>query len=224
MADLDAFAKMFEDDDTREFAHQKRSESTPTQRLKLPQRVIVGLSGFANVGKDAVRTMLCEQHGFVGAAFADKVRAFATELNVYLPEIGETYTSVIKRMGYDAAKRTHPCVRKHLIAVGHGARTALYPNIWVDVTLPPPASFEYAAFAANTQPLVISDVRYASEVKRIHDLGGLVYRITRPGHDAVDPTEARSLAEAPYDVLLINDGSLETFLAIASAVIVKLAQ
>lgn len=162
--------------------------------------LLIGLSGFAGVGKDEVRRILCEHHGFVGLAFADKLRDMALHLDPYFPEVEENYASLIKRLGYDAAKRQNPCIRQFLIKLGHGARLILGGEVWLNAALP--VTFE------PKQSIVISDVRYPNEAKRIKELGGYVIRITRPGVEAVDKTEADSLAITPSDYVLANDGTL----------------
>jgi hypothetical protein len=176
-------------------------------------RVLVGISGYAGVGKDEARNVLCAEAGYVGAAFAEKLRQLALFLNPFFPEANDTYRNLIERLTYDTAKRQYPCIREYLIKLGDGGRRILYPEIWRDSVLPLSTSSAYPEFMANPQPLVISDIRYANESTRITELGGFVIRISRPGCTAVHETEAKSLAETPYDVEIINDGTLEEFRA-----------
>jgi hypothetical protein len=182
-------------------------------------RVIVGLSGFAGVGKDEARTVMCVEAGFIGDAFAARLRILALFLDPYFPEASDWYSHLIARFGYDTAKREYRCIREYLIKLGDGGRRILCPEVWRDAVLPPSTSAAYAAFMANPQPLVISDVRYPNEALRIKEMGGKVIRITRPGFFAVHETEARSLAETPYDVEIINDGTVEEFRAKVLSVI-----
>jgi hypothetical protein len=168
--------------------------------------LIIGISGFANVGKDTVRNWLVERHGFTGLAFADRVRQLAQHLDPYFPELGETYTQLVARLGYDVAKRQHKCVRDYLIKIGHGCRTIIHGDIWVDALLHP-SKVE----ALQGKRIVLSDVRYPNEAKRIHELGGVVIRVVRPGCDGVDPTEIESLAKTEYDIAILNDSTLENF-------------
>lgn len=175
--------------------------------------LLLGISGFAGAGKDEARNVLCSEVGFVGDAFAARLRDMALHLNPYFPEVGDTYANLVVQLGYDTAKRQYPCVREYLIKLGNGGRIIIQPDIWLDAVLPPATSAAYAAFTADPQPLVISDVRYANEAGRIKEMGGIVIRITRPGCVAVHETEARSLAETPYDHEIVNDGTLEEFRA-----------
>jgi hypothetical protein len=174
-------------------------------------RRIVGLSGYAGVGKDEARKILCEEKGFVGSAFADKLRELAAFLDPYFPEAQGTYKSVVERLGYDKAKREYPCIRQYLIKLGEGGRDIIYQDVWLDRVLPPPTLAAHQAFMANPQPLVISDVRNPNEGQRVKDLGGIVIRITRPGHGPVHETEAKSVAATKFDIEIVNDGSLDEF-------------
>lgn len=98
---------------------------------------LIGLSGFAGSGKDEVAKILVEACGYKKKAFADKLRNIATYLDVYMPEIGMTYNQWLEKCGsYEEAKRRHPCIRKHLVDLGHGARTILWESIWIDNVLP----------------------------------------------------------------------------------------
>ena len=152
-------------------------------------QVIIGLSGFAGVGKDEVRRILCAEHGYTGVAFADKVREMAAALDAYLPEVGTTYSQLVAQHTYDGAKRKFSCVRDYLIRIGHRTREVLGDSIWIDAVLPPDRK-QPAVFPA----LAISDVRYPNEALRIKGYGGVVIRIHRPGIDAISETERASLA------------------------------
>jgi hypothetical protein len=180
-------------------------------------RFILGLSGFARVGKDTVRAHLERVHGFQGLAFADKVREWALHLNPYFPELQESYSSLLQRLGYDLAKREHKQVRDYLIKIGHGARKIFHGDIWVDALLHPDK-----LISLGDRCLVISDVRYPNEATRIRELGGFVIRITRPGVVAVDPTEAESLAQTGHDYEINNDGSVEALGAAVDRILAEI--
>jgi len=170
--------------------------------------LLIGVCGFAGTGKDTVAAFLKEKYGFEQRAFADKIREFAAILNTSFPLLGETYNQVVERLGYEQAKRTHPCVREHLIAIGHGLRTVFHRDILLDSALPP------TGFTADSPLyLVISDVRNQNEAARIKALGGFVWRITRPGVAAAHDTEAASLAAVRSDFTLGNAGTIEELTA-----------
>lgn len=165
--------------------------------MALSKPVIVGLCGYGRCGKDSTAGILGRLYGYEKRAFADKVREFAEAVDAYLPEIGETYTQIVKRMGYEAAKEKHQCVRDYLVKIGHCARTVFYDSIWIDMALE----------RDRPRLLAISDVRYPNEADRIRALGGVVWRITRPGCVPKHKTEAESIPKVRCDAEISNDGT-----------------
>lgn len=100
-------------------------------------RGLIGISGYAAVGKDEVAWILCEEYKYIKRAFAEKVRVVASYLNVYLPDVKMTYNEYIAACGsYESAKRKHPCMREYLVNIGHGARIGLWKTVWIDSLLP----------------------------------------------------------------------------------------
>jgi len=172
------------------------------ERIVNTQPRIIGLMGYGGAGKDSAAHIIVKYGGYEKRAFADKVREFAVAIDAHLPEIQETYSQVVNRLGYDQAKREHKCVREYLVRIGHSARTVIYKEIWLDAVLPP-------TYNDETRRIVVSDVRYPNEADRVRALGGAVWRIERPNCDAVHETERQSIAAAKYDLVLLNDGTLE---------------
>lgn len=108
-------------------------------RLQMQNIGLIGLSGYAGSGKDEVAKILFEYGGYKKKAFADKLRFIANYLDVFMPEINMTYNQWLEKWGgYEQAKRQHPCIRKHLVRLGHGARETLWRSIWIDNVLPDP--------------------------------------------------------------------------------------
>ena len=59
--------------------------------------------------------------------------------------------------------------------------------------------------------VIVGDCRFADEVKLIHDLGGVVIKITRPGgHDNTTAAHVSEtgIAQLPHDFLIENNSSL----------------
>jgi hypothetical protein len=112
----------------------------------------------------------------------------ATSLNVYFPEIEMRYNDVVTQYGYETAKMQFPCVRAHLVALGHGARTAIKSSIWIDAV-------ENAIQRSPAQMAIISDVRYQNEVNFILNNNGIVIYLDRPEVQPANETEAVSIKE-----------------------------
>lgn len=114
-------------------------------------------------------------------------------------------------------------------------RDVFAPDFWVDQVLPPSTQSrvksdgrsrsviqEYNTLALErrfpgVQVLVITDVRFPNEAKRIKEYGGEIWEIIRPELDEQESGDAHAseqpLARELVDKVIINDGSLEDFKA-----------
>lgn len=158
--------------------------------------VIIGIAGYAHTGKDTVTRHLTEL-GFEQRAFADAVRRFALRLNVYFPQIGKRYKELVDEYGYEKCKEIFPFFREHLVDIGAGGRDCIDPLIWIN-----------AASRNLPSKVVFSDVRYANEADLVHELGGVVWLIERPGVGPPNDSEAKSIPLIKYDVKIQNGGTL----------------
>lgn len=152
--------------------------------------MIVGLSGYARSGKDTVGGFLVES-GFVRIAFADKLKKLVT---TFWPGILDPHDGDWERAKAD------PAIRVLLQTVGQGARDVLSDNVWVDAALG----------GCLPEDVVVTDLRYPNEARRIKDLGGLIVRIERPGiGPANNHSSEIAMASWRFDLLIQNDGTLD---------------
>ncbi len=90
---------------------------------------LVGLTGLAGTGKDAAARYLCEQYGFVQAAFADPLRSMVHQ---FLEEAGIDHAWLTER---HLKERAIPGLgvssRALQQAIGTEAVRALDPDLWV---------------------------------------------------------------------------------------------
>lgn len=173
---------------------------------------IIGLTGYATVGKDTVGQMLV-QRGYTRVSFADQVRDLAYEVNPYIQGPVRTEHGVmvfpgftrlqviVDRMGWQQAKMGSPEIRRTLQALGNGARTVLGERVWIDGAL---------RRAAELGDAVITDVRYVNEGAAIQEAGGLIVRITRDGTGPLNdhPSETE-VAGVHHDFLINNSSTLD---------------
>lgn len=141
-------------------------------------RIIIGVTGYAQHGKDSVAHVLkecvpnLERHGF-----ADALRNMALALDpIIIPsslkDASWRYSEVVDAYGYEDAKQL-PEVRRYLQRLGTEAvRGVLGENVWVD------------AFARTIDALpaersvVITDVRFPNEADYVQSVGQL-WSVTR---------------------------------------------
>jgi hypothetical protein len=178
---------------------------------------LIGLAGYARVGKDTVGEILVDRYGYERRAFADKLRELAYRCNPILDTTGgyldgagapipRSFVRYAAELdcGYEWAKGEYPEVRRFLVALGAGARTVLGGDVWLDACLP--------FIPSPYPPTVVTDVRYRNEAQRIVDLGGVVVYIARPDIGPANDEEARSITELIGHVstrVIVNNGSLD---------------
>lgn len=171
---------------------------------------ILGIVGHGGSGKDQFAAYLAE-HNFEKLSFADPLRAIAWDLNPIIIDeniLGgfDDYQSLLNEHGYEKAKREYPYIRQVLQALGTDAmRKHLTESVWVD-------AWERNAerILATGKRVVTPDVRFQNEVDRIHELGGVVARIIRPGVVPANEHKSESLASRyPGSFPIYNDSDLE---------------
>lgn len=143
---------------------------------------IVGLTGFAQHGKDTVGARLVSKYGYTRYGFADGLRDMALVLNPVIPVepyYNERLVTLVERDGWELTKRNGE-VRRFLQQLGTDAvRDMVDDDIWLNV-LWNKVAVERGKHKER-QPIVITDVRFINEAASIHIQGGQVWRVERYG-------------------------------------------
>lgn len=182
---------------------------------------LIGLSGYAQSGKDTVGSLLVEHQGFLRLAFADKVKEALYAINpvvglntktgnpVYLKNFIDSLPGSFNQK-WDRAKELEE-VRRLLQRLGTEAgRKILGPNVWVD----PVMEGIYNNLRDGITRFVITDCRFPNEAEVIKKRGGHMIRVVRPetgpardskGH--VHESEI-ALDSWPFDYHIYNEGTL----------------
>jgi cytidylate kinase len=162
--------------------------------------MIIGLTGYAQSGKDSVARTLVEHYGFTRLAFADKIREMLYYLNPLVKD-GFRLQGVVDAYGWDQAKVLFPEVRKSLQELGVSARYHLGPDVWVHAVLDQ---------MTDKIDYVITDVRFENEATMIKKAQGELWRVKRPGVSAVNNHVSESELDGyKVDKILSNGGTLE---------------
>jgi hypothetical protein len=187
---------------------------------------IIGLTGFAGSGKDLTYQLLSERRpGVVRAAFADALRAeVAIAFGCHLEVLADPATKEIRTRSLAAYNCTDVGFVRHLGMLAQmpelkprtvmqqcgDYRLALHPDYFIRLIEPVVAG----ARAAGAHALVITDVRLFHELDWLLSLGGVLWRVTRPGviGRSGHATEW-ALNDREADLELRNDGDLESLAA-----------
>jgi hypothetical protein len=181
---------------------------------------VIGLTGYAQSGKDTGASFLVEK-GFKRLAFADILRQSLYNLNPIVEAevawydycssdpspISLVYVRVqeiVDRWGWDYAKTHFTEIRELLQRFGTEVGRELYgENFWVE---------RVTRQIHGNDRVVITDVRFPNEEAAVHNLGGKVYRIVRPGTGAANGHASESAIDSLFvDGVIPNNGSVEEY-------------
>lgn len=166
--------------------------------------MIIGLTGYAQSGKDTVANILVKDYGFQRVAFADKIRDLLYEMDPPVPV--DTHVvglqNYIDVYGWDEAKK-HPTVRSMLQNLGVGGRTIFGENHWIVETV------KWLSPTSNNY--VIADVRFTNEAEWIKDMyNAPIWRVSRPGVTAVNSHISETqMDNYQVDLHLENAGTID---------------
>ena len=171
-----------------------------------PNYNIIGLTGYAQSGKDTFASILVEKYGYSRIAFADKIRDFLYGIN---PMVGCSPTGylqdLVNLVGWDKAKQ-EPQVRRLLQDLGISARDLISEDIWVTAAL---------SSVSKDQRIVITDVRFENEAAMIKSMGGQLWRVKRSGVGPVNDHVSESEMDGyKVDQIFVNNGTLEELQAL----------
>lgn len=161
--------------------------------------MIVGFTGYKTAGKDTAAEVLIRR-GWAPYALADPLRAVCRELFGWSPgrmlhkEKVDPYWGISPRQ---AMQTVGTELIRHRLAEIHPTTE----RFWVK---------RMGMFAAqNAGNIVVTDVRFPDEAEAIHDLGGMLIRVNRPGRGADGHESESYIASLPADYDVDNSGNIE---------------
>ena len=165
--------------------------------------MLVGLTGHAGAGKDTVADLLRAAHGGRKIAFAGPLKAACASLFRLTPD--QLHDPVAKETLDPRWGRTP---RQILQVVGTDLLRAQFD---VDVFRKSARFGIEAALAAGETLVVVSDCRFENEAALVRELGGVVWHVRRATRGTTETAHVseQTLAVAPSDVVVANDGTLD---------------
>lgn len=167
--------------------------------------MIVGLSGYAQSGKDTAAEILCLNFYFTRKSFADPMRDALYRLNPIISTAfandGQRLADYVDELGWDEAKQL-PEVRRLLQVFGtEVGRNMFGENFWID------QAFKQIE---DNDRVVIADVRFPNEADAIKQRGGIVWRINRHNLSAVNSHKSEhAMDNYMFDHVIYNDGTID---------------
>lgn len=188
---------------------------------------LLGVTGFAQHGKDTVGRIAVSTQKYHRYAFADQLKDLALEANPWVsvewhpPPANEVYDLRLSRLveegGWEGAKQ-NPEVRRFLQELGTGAREVLGDDVWVRALENKLVKAGRMAEGKSSQPfsdyIIVTDVRFPNEADWIHEKGGKLIRVHRPFFDngvGTDHPSEAFVEDLPVDYTLLNEHRLSDF-------------
>lgn len=164
--------------------------------------MIIGLTGYAQSGKDTVAQELVERYGFTRVAFADKIREFLYDVNPMVACSPTGYlVDLVNLVGWDKAKKEAQ-VRSLLQNLGVAARKNFGENFWI---------LEAFKDIKSADQIVVTDVRFINEAKWIKSYeNSHIWKVKRPDITAVNDHVSESEMDGyKPDQIFYNNGTLD---------------
>lgn len=159
--------------------------------MKRPR--IIGLCGYARVGKDSAGQTITEAFDYRRVACADPLKDLAYASN-------ELVRVAVDAYDWEGAKDKVAGVRPALVSLGSAGRMVFAEgeDFWI----------RQALAGAGEDNVVVTDVRFPNEARviREHDPDALIIRINRPGFGASSDFE-KPVDEVPYTFAIYNNGT-----------------
>lgn len=194
---------------------------------------LIALTGPAGAGKDSAADYLVQHAGFVKLAFADTLRAEVAEAFELLDQFSILTDRATKERPHDALALRH-CRNFCFIGALAMATHALVNSEWLDAPRSPRQILQWwgtefrragdpdywtHALASRIgvrrgngeQRMVITDCRFANELRFVQQMGGRLWRLDRPGLVPVEGSHASAIG-LPLDAAnatVQNDGDLD---------------
>lgn len=174
---------------------------------------LIGLTGTAGSGKDTVRRMLEEHHGYTGFAFADPIRNMLGSL---LSDAGADFSWMTDRERKESTIQALGTSYRHLAqTLGTEWGRSIEPEFWLRI-----ASARLDTLQdRGLRHFVISDVRFLNEAAWIKLLGGEVWRVERPSAEPVREHASELISHITPDRIIDNSGTVEELWKFVNAVL-----
>jgi hypothetical protein len=191
---------------------------------------IIGLTGYARVGKDTVAKSLQLRGGFVPVSFTDKLNELLLALDLKVDYTGSDapdflsghypyyLDNLVAKFGWEWCK-DNTTAREHQQYIGtEVCRTIFGDDVWVNAARP-----VIHGLMSDGKNVVITNVRFQNECDFVHSLGGKVVRVVRDGFaPANDHISDTGIDKLNVDGMFFNNTSIEEIGTKVSALLKEL--
>ncbi len=189
------------------------------QNYRTTPSLVIGLHGYPEVGKDEIAKYLCEHHNFHRVSFADPLRKSVLAVNPWVHVKYEEeivcngvriagfvrLADLVRDVGWTVAKKCRD-VREYLQRAGtEGGRDIHGHGCWIVIARD---DANHAIF--NGKNVVFTDVRFDNEIDLVDELGGELWKATRPGKAAVNNhSSEKPIPDDKFASFVNNDAGID---------------
>lgn len=173
----------------------------------MKKRSLVAFAGFKRSGKSASAEHLAGNFAYFRASFADPLRFMGRSIGLTAEQLTEFKDLPCERLG----QRTG---RDFMKAMGEAGR-GMWPDMWAELL-----RHRIEPLLDGGVCVVVDDARRENEVKTLHDLGGIVVWVNRPGvvsDGSSTEQDIRHLCDMEID----NEGTLSALWAAVEHIAIK---
>jgi dephospho-CoA kinase len=163
---------------------------------------IIGLTGVARSGKDSVAAVIQGRLGWHRESFARPIREFVAGL------LGLTLEELEIHKEKPMLSLSGVTPRQMMQTLGTEWGRSIHPHLWIRALF---HRLERNGLLLGAQGVVITDCRFDNEARAIHNAGGEVWLVQRPGAGSAFSAHAseRGVDLDLVDRYVMNSGSLE---------------
>lgn len=168
--------------------------------------MLIGVNGFAGVGKDTLGDILVADFGFTRFAFADKLKRAVSALTTLSIEDINLYKNAGTEVSFGDV---HMTFRKFLQRFGtEMARDVFGDDFWTNQVIPVGVN---TGMWHRGQKYVITDARFNNELRAIRRVAGYNVRVLRPTIGSTPHASEAEPDENLIDEVIINDSTIADF-------------
>lgn len=161
-------------------------------------KTIVGIIGFAHVGKSQVAQTLIDEYNFTRIKFSDGLKNMLRAIGLTEDEIeGDLKEKPCEKLGGQTPRHA-------MITLGtEWGRNLIREDLWA-------LAWRKYVIDSAAERIVVDDCRFLNESSMIRRIGGVIWHVERPGYGPVKHHQSElEHLEIRTDALLKNDGSVE---------------
>lgn len=172
--------------------------------------ILLALTGSATSGKGLVARRLVQTHGFTATRFAEPIkRMLSVGLGLSEEQLdGDQKHAPIPEFG--------GLTPRHLMQTlgTEWGRRMVHSDVWI------------SAWRKNAGSLpelvVVDDLRFPNEAMAIREMGGVIWRVVRPGVPVLDHASERAIREISVDGTIQNTSTISALFQTVDAAVAGL--